>query len=603
MSVMFAVARLRPGATLAQAEAEGTAAVRTTVRPMSANLLFGVGGPPVVRVRGMVDEMTSRARPGLLILAAAVVCVLLIACANVANLFLSRGLARQRELTVRAAIGASGGRLARQLLTESAVMSAIGGALGLALAWAIVRIAPAVVARDFPRLDAIRLDGPAIVFTMVAALVTTILSGLAPALRGARFNLAESLHGGDGASAGGFRGLRARRLREGLLVAESAFAVLLLVAATLLARSFIKLTQVDGGYTSDGVLAAEIYVPGGDAEDRGPAMNALVTALVARAREIPGTAAAGAGNMMPLDRATMIAGFPSPWTAPGAEPTSARALQYLVTPGYAEALRLRLRAGRLFTDADEAAGTRPWIVNEEFARLYLPPNPVGYRFEQRRDSGPIPTEIIGVVANVLKDGNDRKPQPECYRLAREDQGRFFGRFELVIRTHGQAGAAAPALRALVRELAPTAAVETVMLSDRVAASVDQPRFATTVLTTFALLALILASVGLYGVLSYGVWQRRRELGVRAALGASRSSLVALVIREGLAVAGIGLAAGLAGAALLTRLLEGVLFGITPLDPVSFLAAPIVLIPVALVACALPALRAASTDPAEALRCE
>ena len=173
----------------------------------------------------------------------------------------------------------------------------------------------------------------------------------------------------------------------------------------------------------------------------------------------------------------------------------------------------------------------------------------------------------------------------------------------MIRTHGQAAAAAPAVRALVRELAPTAAVETVILSDRVAASVDQPRFATTVLTTFALLALALASVGLYGVLSYGVSQRRRELGVRAALGASRPSLVGLVIREGLAVAAIGLASGLAGAALLTRLLQGVLFGITPLDPVSFLAAPIVLIPVALVACALPALRAASTDPAEALRCE
>ena len=164
----------------------------------------------------------------------------------------------------------------------------------------------------------VRLDGGTIAFTAAAALVTTILSGLAPALRGARFNLAESLHGGDGASAGGFRGLRARRLREGLLVAESAFAVLLLVAATLLARSFVKLTQVDGGYTSDGVLAAEIYLPGGDAEDRGPAMNALVNALVARARAMAGTAAAGAGNMMPLDRATQIAGFPSPWTAPGA---------------------------------------------------------------------------------------------------------------------------------------------------------------------------------------------------------------------------------------------------------------------------------------------
>jgi predicted permease len=459
-----------------------------------------------------------------------------------------------------------------------------------------------VVSRDFPRLDAIRLDGPTIAFTATAALVTTILSGLAPALRGARFNLAESLHGGDGASAGGFRGRRARHLREGLLVAESAFAVLLLVAATLLARSFIKLTQVDAGYTSEGVLAAEIYVPGGDADDRGPAMNALVDAVVARARATAGTVAAGAANMMPLDGATQIAGFPSPWTAPGAEPATARALQYLVTPGYAEALRLRLRAGRLFTDADRAAGTRPWIVNEEFARLYLPPNPVGYRFERRQPSGPIQMEIVGIVANVLKDGNDRKPQPEYYRLAR-DEMRFFGRFELVMRTRADTVAAAPEVRAVVRELAPTSAVETVVLSERVAASVDQPRFATTVLTTFAVLAVALASVGLYGVLSYGVSQRRRELGVRAALGASPASLVTLVIREGLVVAGIGLAAGLAGAALLTRLLQSVLFGVTPLDPVSFLTGPIVLMPVALVACAIPALRAASADPAEALRCE
>ena len=253
---MFALARLRPGATLAQAEAEGTAAARTTVRPMAANLLFGIGGPPVVHVRGMVDEMTARVRPALLVLAGAVVCVLLIACANVANLFLSRGVARQRELTVRAAIGASRGRLARQLLTESAVLCVIGGALGLALAWALVRIAPAVVSRRFPAARCRPPRDAAIVFTAAAALVTAIISGLVPALRGARFNLAESLHGGDGASAGGFRGLRARRLREGLLVAESAFAVLLLVAATLLARSFVKLTQVDAGYTSTGVLAS-----------------------------------------------------------------------------------------------------------------------------------------------------------------------------------------------------------------------------------------------------------------------------------------------------------------------------------------------------------
>jgi hypothetical protein len=306
--------------------------------------------------------------------------------------------------------------------------------------------------------------------------------------------------------------------------------------------------------------------------------------------------------MMPLDRATQIAGFPAPWTPPGAEPRTARALTYLVTPGYAEALGLRLRGGRLFTDADDATGTRPWIVNEEFARLYLPPNPVGYRFEQRADSGPIPVEIIGVVGNVLKDGNDRKPQPEVYLTAR-DKGRFYGRIEIAIRLQGPPAAAASSVRALVRELAPTAAVETVTMSERVAASVDQPRFAAAVLVTFALLALVLASVGLYSVVSYGVSQRRRELGVRAALGASRSTLLTLMIREGLGVIVAGLAAGLVAAAGLTRLMQGVLFGIVPLDPVSFLAAPLVLIPVALLACLIPASRAARTDPAEALRTE
>ncbi len=225
MGVITAYARLRAGVTMQQAEAEGTAAARATIRPMAANLLFGVGGPPVVHVRSVVSEMTSRIRPALLVLAAGVVCVLLIACANVANLFLSRGVARQRELTVRAAIGASRGRLTQQLLTESVVLSTLGGALGLALAWALVRLAPALAAQNFPRLDAIVIDGRAIAFTAVASLSTAILSGLAPALRGARFNLAESLHGGDGATAGGFRGVRARRLRDGLLVAEAAFAV------------------------------------------------------------------------------------------------------------------------------------------------------------------------------------------------------------------------------------------------------------------------------------------------------------------------------------------------------------------------------------------
>jgi len=607
--VVNALARLRPGTTLAQAETEGTAAARSTVRPMAATLLFGNGGPPIVHVRGLADEITARVRPALLVLAAGVVCVLLIACANVANMYLSRGVARQRELTVRAAIGASRGRIARQLFTESALLCVSGGALGLALAWALVRIAPALATRRFPRLDAAVIDTRVIVFAAAASLLTVLITGMLPAVRGARFNLAESLHGGDGATAGGFRGFRARRLSDALLVAEAAFAVVVLVAAMLLARSFVRLVNVDAGYTATGVLSVRVFVPGGDANERGALMNTTVASILERARAMPGVVAAGAGNMAPLDNMTLIAGFPSPWSPPGATRPRVRTVAYTVTPGYAEALGLRLKAGRLLTEQDSASGVRPWVVNEEFARLYLPPKPVGYQFTWGASSdGQLPArtmEIVGVVGNVLKGGNDTAAQPEHYtvpRLIGDDQ-RFYSRFEVAVKTSANPAAFASQLRAAVREVAPDAAVEIEPLSNRFAESVGEPRFAMTILATFAILALALASVGLYGVLSYSVSQRRRELGVRAALGASRGRLIALVVGEGLVVTSIGLVAGLFGAGLVTRLMQGALFGVAPLDLLSFAAAPFALVPVAIVSAALPALRAASTDPAEALRCE
>jgi predicted permease len=345
-----------------------------------------------------------------------------------------------------------------------------------------------------------------------------------------------------------------------------------------------------------------VYVPGGNGDAQAARTQRLVAPLLERVRATPGVVAAGAGNMMPLDNSTMISGFPSPWTAPGAEPTNARAVSYIVTPGYQDALGLHLRQGRLFADADLSSGTRAWVVNEEFARLYLPPQPLGYRFEQQTDAGRVPVEIVGIVGNVLKDGNDRKPQPDMYVVAR-DRAAFGSRFELVVRTAGAPASLAPAVRAAVQDALPGAAIETVPLSQRVAESVDQPRFATTVLVTFAILALALASVGLYGVLSYSVSQRRRELGVRAALGAAKPDLVRLVIREGVGATTLGLVLGLVAAAGLTRLMQSVLFGIGPLDLVAFGAAPLILIPIAIAACLIPASRAASTNPIEALRNE
>jgi hypothetical protein len=311
--------------------------------------------------------------------------------------------------------------------------------------------------------------------------------------------------------------------------------------------------------------------------------------------------------MVPLDKSTMLSAFPSPWTPAGAERKPARSVTYIVTTGYAESLGLRVKKGRLFTDADLATGIDSWIVNEEFARQYLPADPIGYQWET---SGATPSDnrtnvVVGIVANVLKNGNDSAPQAETYHPfpVPRNQTQLSGRFQVAVRTAGDPSALAPVLRDIVRTAAPDAAVETVALTKRLAESVDEPRFAMTVLVTFAALALALASVGLYGVLSYSVSQRRRELGVRAALGASRRDLIALVLRGGLAVTAIGLTLGIVAAAVLTRLMQAALFGVTPLDPVSFIAAPLMLLPVAFAACWLPAARAASVDPADALRNE
>jgi predicted permease len=593
--------RMRPGVTPEQVEAEGTAAARSMPRPMSADLMFGKGGPVVVHARRLADDMTATIRPALLVVSAAVALVILIACANVANLFLSRGVARQRELAVRAAIGGSRWRLARQLLTESAVLSSAGGVVGLLLAAALVDLIPRLAPVRFPRLDDVRLDAGVMAFAALASIFTALASGLAPALRGARVDLSSTLRGSSVPS-GSFSGFRLRGLREGLLVVEAAFAVMLLVAAGLLARSFVRLTNVDAGYDADHVLTAHVQMPRSAPPER---TGQLLDGLLARLRATPGVISAGAGNMMPLTGMSAITTFPLPAAAGGGKPATTRSLTYVITPGYAETLRLRLREGRFFTERDVSPGVRAMIVNEEFVRQYLSGPAVGRRFGDLylNDKGTT-TEIVGVVGTVLKDGNDRAPEPEIYFVHGAPTRRIQGFVNIVVRTAGDPAGLVQTVRRMVREIDRAAIVVNVVpLSDLRAASVDQPRFATTVLAAFAALALMLACVGLYSVLSYSVSQRRRELGVRSALGASRAAIVGLVLRQGLAVTTGGLVLGLLGAAALTRLMETLLFGVTPLDIVAFSVAALTLLAVAVVACWVPARRAASTDPVEALRCE
>jgi predicted permease len=411
-----------------------------------------------------------------------------------------------------------------------------------------------------------------------------------------------ALRGGNGATAAGFHGPRDRRLRDVLLVAESAFALMLIVAAILLVRSFVSLTSVDAGYTAERVVTAHVMMPPGSEPGRS---DRFVGEALSRIRALTGVASAGAGNMMPMFPRQAVATFPLPDPSGTSPEITARATSYLITPGYVETLGVRLRAGRAFDERDVHGGTRAMLVNELFARQYLGPGPiVGRRFTnlfRRTDKGVV-TEIVGVVAPVLKDGNDSEQQPEIYIVARAQANALGQSVSFVVRTTGDPRALVAAVRAVLRDLDRDVIIDSVQpLTDPLAASVAQPRFATATVTAFALLALILASVGLYGVLSYAVSQRGRELGVRAALGASRSTLLGLVLREGLVVAICGVVLGIGGAAAISRLMQGALFGVTPLDPISFAIAPVVLLPVAFAACLVPALRASRIGPAEALR--
>jgi predicted permease len=554
-------------------------------------MMFGKGGPVEMRVRGIVDELTAAIRPALVVLAGAVIALLLIACANVANLFLSRGVGREREIAVRVALGASRNQLLRQLLGESLVVSAAGGIVGIVVAWMLLRLVPLVAPGSVPRLSEVRLDALVLTFAVAITLAAGVLSGLIPALRGARSDPLPSLREGAGASSSA----RTIRLRKALLAAEAAVAVVLLVGSMLLARSFVRLLQVDPGYDADHVLTARIYLPTGGQADP----VAFLGDLLPHVRALPGVVAAGAANMAPLGGSTSVAGFTLPRS--GRDPVTARGLAYWCTPGYAESLRLRLRQGRLLRESDLTSPIQAMVVNEEFVRIFLSDvNPIALQFPSilTRDAM---AEIVGVVGNVLKDGLDATPQPEVY-VGFSHTYSVRNEINLVLRAEGNPLDLVASIRQAVRDVRPDAAIDAMAtLNSQISASVAPPRFAAAVVAGFAALAVLFSAIGLYSVLAYTVSRRTREIGVRTALGASRLQVVGMVCREGLAVAILGLALGLGGAAIGARFMRSLLFGVEPLDTISFVAGPAILLAVASIACLVPAQRAAATDPAVALK--
>ena len=596
LSFFSAIARLAPGASAEQAAAEATAAARGIARPPVTNVVFGKGGPVEVTVAPMAARLTEKVRPALLVLTAGFMLLLVIACANVANLLLSRSLVREREIALRAALGAGRGRLLRQLLTEAMTLAAAGGLIGVGLGWALLRAVPALAPASFPRVEELGeagLDWPALAVAAAAAIAAGCLSGIVPALRGARASLTSSMRDGDPRGSVGGSGSGARRMLLGL---ESALAVVLVVGALLLGSSFANLLAVDAGYERDGVLMASVYMPEEASDAR---LAEFATQALEGIRGLSGVTAAGAGSAAPFSGSLGMYGFRVPGlTGPDGEPRQVRALSSSITPGYVEALGMRVVEGRAPVASDTRTGVEPLLVNESFARTYLNDGkPVaGRRYTNMLGFDQV--EIIGVVGDIRPTALDRDPEAQIYFVA--DDG--FRSMSLVVRTVHDPSALIPAVRATIARLEPEAVIGDVgALSAKVALSVSEPRFSTTVLLLIASLAVLLAAVGLYGSLSYGVSRRRRELAIRAALGAERGRLIRLVVWEGVGTTAAGIAAGLAASAFLTRLLSSVLFGIAPRDPMSFAGAAALLLAVAVVASWLPARRAASVDPGDALR--
>jgi putative ABC transport system permease protein len=599
--VFTALGRMMPGVTVSQVEAEGTAAARSAPRHRLTEFFFGKGGPVVVHARALVDDMAAPARPAVSMLAVAVAMVLIIACANVTNLLLSRGVSRQRELAIRAALGGSRWRIIRQLLTESAVLAVLGSAVGLVLAWWLVHALPILAPAQLPRLDAVRLDGRVGLFWLVATLLGMIAAALPPALRGGRVHLSDALTTAARSSDTEFRDTSARRLRDGLLIVETAFAVVLIIGASLLARSFFRLVHVDNGYNADDVLLVSVALPRETPQAR---TNQFIETTLERLRTISGVSAVGAGEEAPLTPKTAIVPFTLPAALSGGKPNQGRTVANWVTPGYAEALGLRLREGRFFDGADQGAGVLPILVNQEFVRRHLVVHPVvGTRIPNLLGAGhDSVAEVVGVVGNVLKDGNDRGAQPEVYFMHGSRSQYIGGSVNFVLRARGDLEALVPAIRSVVRQIDRQVVIDRVEPLSRVlGASFGTPRFAAAVVGAFAMVAMLLAAVGLYGVLSYRVSQCVRELAIRAALGARRRDLVHLVLRQGLIVTSIGIAVGMLSAILMTRLMQDLLFGVTSHDRVTFAVAPALVLAVCLAASVPPVWRAASIDPAELLR--
>jgi predicted permease len=587
------IGRLKPGVSMEQAEAD-LAAIAADIARESPRSNAGW----TVRVISLRDQLVGRVRPALMVVLTAVGLVLFIACANVANLLLVRATARQRELTVRCALGASRARLMRQLLTESLVLAVMAGLAGVVLAWWTLRVLVTTLPANLPAVEQAVVDLRTFGFTMVTSLVTGLAFGFVPAYQGTRCDLAGALRDGGRGTIGGRRVHHTRSL---LVVLEVALAVLLLVGAALLIQTFIRLTNVPPGFRTEGVLTLEIALPESAYSDA--TSTAFFGALLERLEALPGVEAAGATSGLPLGGQENVAlvtieGAPRP--EPGQEIMS----DYrVVTPGYFTALDIPLRHGTWLPEQVRADGPPVVLVNETMARTWWrDQSPLGRRIKLAAYEQDAPWyTVVGVVGDTRQSGLESALRPQVYVHLGQNPS---GQMAIVLYSSGNPEALALPARAAVTGIDPSQPVASVRtMKNVIEASVSTRRFNMFVVALFALMAVTLALVGLYAVVAYSVAERIPEMGVRLALGAQPADLLAMVLREGLTLVAAGIGIGLVAAFVLTRFLEAMLFGVQARDAATFIGVPLVLLIAALLGCIIPARRAMRVNPATALRAE
>jgi predicted permease len=588
--------RIKPGLSLAQVQSDMDRVGRTMIEQHKSYPYekYGFG----VILHPLLEETVGDVRPSLLVLMAAVGLVLLIACANIANLLLARSTERQQEMETRMALGASGARLARQMLTESVVLACTGGIVGLAVTPLVLRSLVAIAAKSLPRAVHTSIDLRALALTAAVSVLTGILFGLAPALQAARKSSFDTIKSGRNTE-----GRRPRRVRSALVICETAFSVLLVAAAGLLLRSFAKILRVDPGFRPEGVLTMRVALP--DAVYSKPEqIRGFYSELLDRVQKLPGVRSAGAISGLPLANEGGSGTTTIDSQLVPIENTTPEADQRVVTDDYFKAIGISLLRGRFFDARDQATTPRVAIIDESLANVFFPnQDPIGKRLHQggRGQKDPKWDTIVGVVRHVHNRSLETRSRVEVYWPHSQIP---FSAMTMAVRTDGNP---ASLINAIQREVAsmdgnlPVYRVNT--MSEVMGESLQRRRLALILLAVFAGLALVLASIGIYGVTSYGVAQRKVEIGVRMALGADRGQVLRMMIGSGMGTIAIGLGLGVGLALWLTRLMSGMLFAVHASDPLALGGAALLLMGAALLAIFIPARRATRLSPMAALRYE